>query len=244
MKQTKSVLNGKEINLTGDNTIIKSNNFNVDKNGNVVCSNIDIKSGNISLKDKGSGTALAQFFIQNDENPNAFMSIMSGQIRSVDDYGEVEITPQHTILTGKSTNAGMSTSLSPVDIYVTQNGYAIFYAEAKTGEVFAENLKYKTISQFSLENLKKNISEYNKKALKIIKSGDIYSYNFKTEKNTDKKHIGFVIGSKYKTPSEILTKKGDGIDMYSMCSLMWKAIQELSQKVEELENKLKVKEGK
>ena len=35
--QIKSVLNGKEINLTGDNATIKSNNFNVDKDGNMTC---------------------------------------------------------------------------------------------------------------------------------------------------------------------------------------------------------------
>lgn len=42
MKPTKSVLNGKNINLTGDNTIITSNNFNVDKDGNMSCKNADI----------------------------------------------------------------------------------------------------------------------------------------------------------------------------------------------------------
>ena len=39
LKPTKSVLNGKNINLTGDNTIITSNNFNVDKDGNMSCNN-------------------------------------------------------------------------------------------------------------------------------------------------------------------------------------------------------------
>lgn len=243
LKPIKLVLNGKTINLTGDNINIDSNNFSVDEEGNVVCSNIDIKSGNILLKDKGFATELARFFIQNDENPNAFMSIMSGQIRTVDDYGESEISPQHIILTGKDTNSGMETHLTPDFITVNQNSVSIFYADAKTGEVFADSLKYKTLSQYSLENLKKNIRKYDKEALKIVKSGNIYSYNFKTEKDTDKKHIGFIIGSKYKTSTEILTEKGDGIDMYSMCSLMWKAIQELSEKVEQLQKEVKELKG-
>ena len=243
MKPIKLVLNGKTINLTGDNINIDSNKFSVDEEGNVICSNIDIKSGNILLKDKGKGTNLAKFFIQNDENPNKFMSIMSDQIRTVDDYGEAIINPQQIMLNGKDTNSGMDTYLTTGLISVTKNNHGIFDADANTGEVFADKLKYKTISQLSLENLKKNIREYDKEALKIVKSGDIYSYNFKTEKDTDKKHIGFIIGSKYRTSSEILTEKSDGIDMYSMSSIMWKAIQELSTKVEELQKEVKELKG-
>ena len=48
--QIKLVLNGKEINLTGDNTIIKSNNFNVDKNGNMTCNNANV-NGKITSND-------------------------------------------------------------------------------------------------------------------------------------------------------------------------------------------------
>ena len=35
LMQIKSHWNGKEINLTSENTTIKSTNFNVDKNGNI-----------------------------------------------------------------------------------------------------------------------------------------------------------------------------------------------------------------
>lgn len=45
--QIKSVLNGKEINLTGDNATIKSNNFNVDKDGNMTCKNATV-TGNVT----------------------------------------------------------------------------------------------------------------------------------------------------------------------------------------------------
>lgn len=48
--QTKSHLNGKTINLTGDNTVIKSTNFNVDKNGNMTCSNAKVTGGKITLE--------------------------------------------------------------------------------------------------------------------------------------------------------------------------------------------------
>lgn len=81
-------------------------------------------------------------------------------------------------------------------------------------------------------------------ALKTIKSIDIYKYNIKDENNTDKKHIGFVIGDEYNYSKEVTSLDNTGVDNYSFTSLCCKAIQELSTKVEELENKIKEMEGK
>ena len=47
--QIKSVLNGKTINLTSDNTVIKSTNFNVDKDGNMSCNNANITGGKLEV---------------------------------------------------------------------------------------------------------------------------------------------------------------------------------------------------
>ena len=41
--QIKYLLNGKELNLTGDNIKIKSNNFNVDEEGNLICKNATVE---------------------------------------------------------------------------------------------------------------------------------------------------------------------------------------------------------
>lgn len=51
---------GKEINLTGDNTIIKSNNLNVDKNGDLTCNNAKMTNVTVNggkIKTQGSGTS-------------------------------------------------------------------------------------------------------------------------------------------------------------------------------------------
>lgn len=100
--------------------------------------------------------------------------------------------------------------------------------------VRGEGIKTPALTQTSLESIKKNVSLYNEDALKLIKNAEIYSYNLKSEKDTDKKHIGFVIGDKYKTPQEVIAKSGDGIDIYSMCSILWKAVQELTEEIEKL----------
>lgn len=95
-----------------------------------------------------------------------------------------------------------------------------------------------TISQRSLEKVKKNIEKADINAIELIKNSDIYKYNLKSEEDTDKKHIGFVIGDKYNTPNEVIAKSGEGIDTYSMSSIMWKAIQELTTRVEQLEKEV------
>ncbi len=90
----------------------------------------------------------------------------------------------------------------------------------------------------SLESRKKEIEEYRSKALEIVKSNKIYSYLYNAEDDDSNKHYGFVIpsdkNSKYKAPSECISSEGDGIDTYSMCAILWKAVQELSTEVEQL----------
>ena len=54
MKPIKLALNGKEINLTSDDINISSKNFNVDKDGNMSCSNADI-SGKVTSKEGNIG---------------------------------------------------------------------------------------------------------------------------------------------------------------------------------------------
>lgn len=99
------------------------------------------------------------------------------------------------------------------------------------------------ITQGSKEELKKNFEMMQNNAINILKEIDIYRYNLKNEKDTDKKHIGFVIGDNYKYSKEVTSKDNDGVNIYSFVSLCCKAIQEqqvlienLQKEVEELKN--------
>ena len=56
LKQAKSALSGKTLNLA-DNMEIKSNNFNVDSKGNMICNNGRFVGGNISLGGSESESA-------------------------------------------------------------------------------------------------------------------------------------------------------------------------------------------
>lgn len=55
----------------------------------------------------------------------------------------------------------------------------------------------------------------------------------KLEKKTS---VGFVIGRE--TPDEVISEDGKHVDLYSMCSITWKAVQELLSKIENIETQL------
>lgn len=100
--------------------------------------------------------------------------------------------------------------------------------------------------QTSLESQKRDFEKF-KNALKIIKDIDIYKYHLKGEKADAKKHIGFVIGKKYKYSSEITSTDEDGneigVDVYSMTSLCLQAIKEQQEIINKLIKRIEVLEN-
>ena len=122
------------------------------------------------------------------------------------------------------------------------SGTQTIYGNGETGKFYCVSL-----SQTSLEENKENIELYDKNALEEIKKVDIYKYDLKHEKGQGKKHLGFIIGKDYNYSSEITSEDEDGkeigVDSYSMSALNMKAIQELLNKVETLEKRIKELEG-
>lgn len=118
------------------------------------------------------------------------------------------------------------------------------YFQMDHNSCLIKNLKYQTISQSSLEEMKKNIEKLNINASEIVKNSDIYKYNYKNEESNSKKHIGFVIGNTRRTPKEVISNSEDGIDIYAMESILWKAMQEQQEQIETLQNKIKEMEEK
>ena len=85
---------------------------------------------------------------------------------------------------------------------------------------------------------KKKDFEELKSGLDIIKNIDIYKYRYKNENDT-KKHIGLVIGDKYKYSKEVTNDKNDSVDIYSFVSVCCKAIQEQQEQIEQLKKEIK-----
>lgn len=91
----------------------------------------------------------------------------------------------------------------------------------------------------SKEEWKENIRPYEKNALDEVCNSKVYRYRLKKHsKNEDGEHIGFVIGDKYPLSKDLLDYGQSSVDMYSAIAVSYKAIQELTSKVIELEERL------
>lgn len=203
IQANKISLSGKTLNLA-DNMAITSNNFNVDKNGNMTCTNATITGGKIDISSQNDDSIIAINSSHNN-NSHAYMYVDA-------DGGGLTIGGQvGNDITIRGGN----------DRSIKCKGYMEATAYNYTSDA----------------RLKSNIEEYKTNALNIINNGKIYKYKFN---DTGKDEFGLVIGDKYVYPKQIVELHDDtySVNAYRMCSVMWKAIQELAQKNKELENRL------
>lgn len=101
----------------------------------------------------------------------------------------------------------------------------------KNGECKVTNL-----INSSRAELKQDIRDYEDGALEKILSTKVYRYQLKQHgKDNDGKHIGFVIGDEYPLTEDAVDYSKSGIDLYAAVAIAYKAIQELTEKVQSLE---------
>lgn len=105
--------------------------------------------------------------------------------------------------------------------------------------------KYKAVEASGFENksivdIKTDITKRQEKALTCVNATDVYNYKLKDDvsRGITKNHIGLIIGDGYNTPDCVKNDDGTAIDIYAMSSVAWKAIQELSNKNEALNNRI------
>lgn len=213
--------------------------FKVDHYGNLIASNVDIE-GNINAT---SGTFNGSVNIYSGDTLNCYTTNGNRSLK-VDNSGV-------SVYGGAGTYCG---SLSPMiggdDAFAIglrspngSSGLSVYNTITQTTSPYG--MYAYSFNQMCLESKKKNITKFNGNALNIIENGELYTYNYKVEDDKTKEHIGFVIGDlggKYKTPKEVISNDGKGIDTYAMLSILWKAIQEQQEQIEELKkeiNKLK-----
>ena len=192
---------------------ISSKNFNVDSNGNMSCNNAEIKGGYIGIPlEERSNIGEANLGIT-DAN-----GIMSTWVNGNGFHCKTDYAVFHASCDSDS------------EIYIANNGN---YTSIKPSGIITPKL-----TQTSKEENKKNFEKIKDNAIEIIKNIDIYKYNLKSEKDTDKKHIGFVIGDNYNYSKEVTSLDNTGVDNYSFTSLCCKAIQEQQKIIEKLQNKI------
>lgn len=83
----------------------------------------------------------------------------------------------------------------------------------------------------SEREFKKDIRDYDQSVLSSVKNTPVRSYKLKTDKDQDENRIGLI---RDEAPEQIKSESGT-IDLYSMISVLWKAVQELTEKVEGLQ---------
>lgn len=225
--------------MTSDNIAINSTNFSVDKNGNMSCANANITGGNVVLEST-QNTGSPSIKIINPNQTNTYVEVRSGVLRA---YGGGELATQFFYNIGSlalfSSITGNSTHAPGSSWYYDALNNLTIHLYGDTG-----NIECVSLTQTSKEEDKKNFEKL-QNALDIIKNIDIYKYNFKQQKDGDKKHIGFVIGDNYKYRKEITSENNDGVDVYSFVSVCCKAIQEQQEEIELLKEEIKLlKEGK
>lgn len=127
-----------------------------------------------------------------------------------------------------------------------------FYTDA--GHNVYANIYAANINSSSSQEYKKNISAADMDALNLVKESKIYSFNYKTDSDSDfsedsagsntndtAKSYGFIV--ERETPEEVISDDGKAVNLYAMASVNWKATQELLQKITTLEEKITAMEG-
>lgn len=228
-------INASKIKLEGYTTI--NDGFSIDEQGNMTCKdasmeNVNINEGILNMTD-ANGSLI---------NIGAFEGI------TVTDNSLLPLEISHTaIYSAEGINCYDDDSGFPTAYYhYAGMGFtdpenpvnSTFEVDGYTGNVECSgNITANSFIPTSLEEKKKNFEKL-ENALDIVKDTEIYKYNLKTEADGDKKHVGFVIGKNFKYRKELTDLDNKGVDLYSMISVLWKAVQEQQVEIE------KLKEGK
>lgn len=230
-------ISGTKIDLV--NGTIDTKNFKVDESGNAILSG-DIRLIDNSLVtdatdarlqveysgagiDLNSGMSAYGIYTRGSYNNKIWNSSFGVKGFSIDTYNSNGILQNISVYYDQTLGIGNTGQL--VMEFSDSENDSTLKTTVSPSEVWSPR-----ITQYSSQEKKENINAFNKSGIDIVKNGNIYEYNFKGK---EEKQIGFVIGEQYNTPKELVDKDKKGIDLYSMCSILWQSQKELIKKVEE-----------
>lgn len=195
--------------------------------------------------DIGTGSFYGSRFYGDLASKNDFAYVQTapgGRLRIVDGKGYNNGDPnyqdlqcQHIMSNTIRTNIGKDfyIGVSTNELRVTNN---LFWNDGDTGY---KPVRASAFNNASLEQYKTDIKKWDYDALTVIANDlDLYQFKYKNEEGNEKglKHRGVVIGKDYKTPDEFIY--GDGVNLYEMVTWSLRAIQQLNEKIEKMEEQV------
>ena len=170
--------------------------------------------------------------ISSDEGNTAKLIVgRANQWENMGDYSKnvvaIELSTENTVYArmNVSTSWGSACGVITLD---GSKGISAPLELGKTGMWFNGN----SLTNSSSEKYKTDILPYTGSALSLVKSSVIYSYKYKSDGENALTKYGLII--ERECPQEVVDNSGDAISLYSMCSILWKSVQELNAKVEAL----------
>ena len=140
-------------------------------------------------------------------------------ITGTGDYESLDIS-----LTGGISYSGVSDGVAYTPFMITTAGNIIC-----SGTITSS----RGVCQGSREEIKKNFEKLTN-AKEILNNVDIYKYNYKKDDENVKKSIGFVIGDNFNYSQEITSQNNDGVNLYSMVSVLWQVVKEQQEEINKL----------
>lgn len=188
---------------------------------------IDI-GGNFTVNDKGLLTTNSQIIAQG--------GIYTHQdIRGMDNTA---CTGGLTLVTGtgnlavRTENGDHSVYLQPGsgEVKVTSPSDPNTYRNLRAYNLLANNAVYANgVNVSSDRDRKRDIELYEVDALGEICATPIYSYHLDVDLDAELKRIGIIM---QEAPLDAIDLSGKGVDLYQMTVMIWKAIQQLNDKIE------------
>lgn len=228
-----AVQQGTKINLNDGS--IQSKNWSLSSQGKMTCKSATLNDaiidyGTLKLLSDRNNIALQFFTNPNDSSSTGdfcgtYVALgwrRNGQGCAVSLGGDLENNQAGDITVNSSTNQDASIS-------VLGNGTDSSY-------IYPTYIRTPQVIQTSEQSKKKNFEKL-ENALEIVKNTDIYKYHLKSQEDTEKKHVGFVIGKDFNYSDVITSSDNTGAELYSMISVLWQAVKEQQIEIENLRKK-------
>ena len=153
---------------------------------------------------------------------NAFIDFNSG-------YGIIRVTDRNHLYLQTKGNTGGDTS---AEIRCTRYADTSNYVNIRAYNVCAQNAVYANGVNVSSDiNRKRDIELYSTDALQEVCSTPVYAYHLDTDKDEELKRIGIIM---QEAPLDAIDLTGKGVDLYQMVTMLWRAVQQQQEIINEL----------